>query len=85
MEAPKRVPRIISATVSLSRAFRNPDKQSLSELKEAKSIIFKLIGKADVFWSLLAVSEHAFPHDSRAFWELRNALSAVKFEENRVR
>jgi hypothetical protein len=32
-------------SIRLQRAFRNPNKVSLSELKQAKSIFFKLIKK----------------------------------------
>jgi len=40
---------------------------SLSELKQAKSILFKLIRKAAFFWSLLTLSEHAFPFTEELF------------------
>src|SRR3989440_3231564 len=60
------------------RTFRNPNKVNLSELKQAKSILFKLIRKAAFFRSLLTLSEHAFPFTQELFGGYETPSIATK-------
>jgi len=62
------------------RAFRNSDKQSISKLKQTKEHPFQAHQKAPFFWSLLTLSEHAFPFTEELFrgYETPSPLSLEK-------